>query len=507
MRDNIFYTICFGFIFGVLVRSFFIIGGVSPTAVVFYITILFCLIAFSLFMFFTIISKNKWGTIVSIFVFAFSFGVFRFHVFDKPAPNFFENQVNNKVSLSGNVVDEPSIGENSQKLIISSSPKTVLRESKTRILISTRLDTNYKYGDEISFSGKLQKPENFITDQGKEFDYINYLKKDGVFYVINFPKIEIISRNNGNIVKSYLFLVKEKFLEKMNLAIPGPENLFMGGLILGEKSSFSQALRQSFVDTGTIHIVALSGYNVTIVAEWFMKLFSAIFSFWPKNIGIGAGIFAVLLFILMTGGSSTAVRAGIMATLALIARATGRNYDVGRALILTGVLMTFFNPLILVYDVSFQLSFIATVAVIFFAPRIEKYFIWVPEKFKLRDIVSVTCATYIFVMPFILYKMGNLSLVALPANILILPFIPLTMLLGFLTGILGLILYVFSAPFGYLSYLFLHYELGITAFFSHLPLAAFTVPDFPLLLTIFIYIYFTYYLFGRSLKSFLVNDF
>lgn len=136
-------------------------------------------------------------------------------------------------------------------------------------------------------------------------------------------------------VKSSLFFVKEKFLEKVNFAIATPENLLMGGLILGEKASFDESMRQSFVDTGTIHIVALSGYNITIVAEWVMKLFS----FLPINLGIGAGIFAIfLLLFLMTGGGSTAVRAGIMATLALVARATGRNYDVAHGLVLAGVL-------------------------------------------------------------------------------------------------------------------------------------------------------------------------
>ena len=111
---------------------------------------------------------------------------------------------------------------------------------------------------------------------------------------------------------------------------------------------------------------------MTIVAEWIMKIFS--FSSFPKNFGIGAGIITILLFVLMTGGSSTAVRAGIMASLALFARVIGRNYDVGRALVIAGVLMVLVNPFILVFDVSFQLSFIATVAVIFFSPKIEKYF-------------------------------------------------------------------------------------------------------------------------------------
>ena len=500
MHDRIFYGICFGFVFGVLLRSFLFVN--------FYFTILIGILAFALILFFSFISKNKWGIIASIFALAFCFGIFRFNMVDIPAPAVFESQVDQKISLSGKIIDEPDIRENNQKLTIEvlapqdlafKDSKARSFPAKTKILATVNFGQDFKYGDEIKFSGKLEKPSNFITDQGKNFDYVNYLRKDGIFYVMNYPDAEIISRGNGNKIKNLLFSFKEKFLEKMNLE--SPESLLMGGLILGEKSSFNQSLRQSFIDTGTIHIVALSGYNITIVAEWFMKLFA----FLPKNIGIGMGIFAILFFILMTGGTSTAIRAGIMATLALIARATGRNYDVARALLLAGVFMIILNPFVLAYDVSFQLSFIATTAVIFFTPRIEKYFLWVTARFGFRDVVSVTCAAYIFVLPFILYKMGNLSLVALPANILILPFIPITMLLGFLTGFAGFIWHIFAAPFGYISYLFLHYELGVISFFSHLPFAAFSIPNFPLLLTATAYAYFIYKLFGRNMKSFFIE--
>ena len=494
MRDRIFYAICFGFIFGVLLRSL--------VSVNLYFVILFSIISFALFLFFTLISQDKWGIIASIFILTFCLGILRFHMIDVSAPNVFGSQVDQKTSFSGEIIDEPSIGENSQKLTVEVS----IDKEKTDILMSVNLDEDYKYGDKINFSGKLEKPQNFITNQGKEFDYINYLRKDGIFYVMSYPTIEIISRGNGSFIKSALFSIKEKFLEKMNLTIKTPESLLMGGLILGEKSDFDQALRQSFVNTGTIHIVALSGYNVTIVAEWIMKLFSQV-PHVPKNFGIGTGILAILLFIIMTGGSSTAIRAGIMATLVLVARATGRNYDVARALILAGVFMIILNPFVLVYDVSFQLSFIATVAVIFFTPKIEKYFLWVTDRFKLRDIVSVTFAAYTFVLPFILYKMGNLSLVALPANVLILPFIPFTMMLGFITGFAGLVWYVFAVPFGFISYLFLHYELGVISFFSNIPFAALTFPDFPLFFTILIYVYFIYRLFGRNIKSFFTELF
>lgn len=481
MQDKIFYLSCFGFIFGVLLRSFIFVN--------LNLVILFGIISFGIILFYYFVSKNSFIIFLGIFIFAFSFGIFRFGMVDVSLPNV----VNGESSFLGRVVDDPTITENNQKLVV----EIFINKIKTKILVITNLDLDFKYGDDIDIKGELEKPENFMTDQGKEFDYVNYLRKDGIFYIVKYPEVEITSHNNGNFIKSILFSVKDKFLNKMNLSIREPESLLMGGLILGEKSAFDESMRQSFVNTGTIHIVALSGYNVTIVAEWIMKILAS----FQKNIGLGAGIASILLFVLMTGGSSTAVRAGIMASLALFARLIGRNYDVSRALILAGVLMVLVNPFILVFDVSFQLSFIATVAVIFYTPKIEKYFLWVTTRFGLRDIISVTCACYIFVLPFILYKMGNLSLVALPANILILPFIPLTMILGFLSGFAGLLSYFLSVPFGFVSYLFLHYELFIINLFSHLPFAAISIPNFPLVFVLAIYIYFIYILFGRSIKK------
>jgi len=485
MRDWIFFIACFGFIFGIFMRSFIFAD--------LYFALVLGSLAFVLILFFKFFSKSDLGILSAIFILLFSCGVFRFHISDKPAPSLFENFIDQEVVLLGKVVDEPSIGENNQKIILE------VEDGKYRVkmLIIMNFGVDINYGDEIKVSGVLKKPKNFITDQGKEFDYINYLRKDGIFYVLRYGNIEILSTGNGNFVKSILFSVKEKFLEKMNLAVMEPESLLLGGLILGEKSAFSDDLRKSFVDTGTIHIVALSGYNVTIIAEWIMKLFA----FLPQAFATSAGIFSIFLFVLMTGGSSTAVRAGIMAVLALFARATGRNYDVARALLLAGVMMILINPFVLYYDVSFQLSFLATIAVIFFAPRIEKYFQWITKSFGLRDIFTVTTAVYIFVLPFILYKMGNLSLVALPANILILPFIPVTMVFGFLTGFAGVFNYFLSVSFGFVSYLFLHYELAMVDFFANIPFASLSIPEFPLILTILIYVYFTHFLFGKGVKD------
>jgi competence protein ComEC len=480
MQDRIFYSACFGFAIGIFFYSFILVN--------FYLALWLLLISAFIIFFYSFVRKNPWGIIGGAFLLALSLGLLRFSLAESHLPSALEGEH----ELIGIVVDDPDIREANQKLTVETND--------TNILVTTGFDTDYAYGDEVKISGEVKKPENFLTDQGKEFDYINYLKKDGIFYVMSYPEVEIISHGHGNWLKAKLFDFKNALLAQINNSIYSPESLLMGGLILGERSPFSDELRQSFVDTGTIHIVALSGYNVTIVADWFMKLFF----FLPLLWSISIGILLILLFVLMTGGSSTAIRSGIMATLSLIARATGRSYEVTRGLILAGTVMLLFNPYLLVFDVSFQLSFIATVAVIFVHPRIEKHFQWVTKSFGLREILSMTVAAYIFVLPFILYKMGNLSLVAIPANFLVLPFVPFTMALGFVTAFLGVIWAPLAVPAGILSYIFLHYELSVINFFASFPFASITLPNFPLIITLAIYTYYIYRLFRRSIKRFFI---
>jgi len=498
MRDKIFYTICVGFLLGVLLRSFIF---VNP-----YLNILFVLIAVALFLFFLVISKHKWGIIASIFILAFCFGVCRFQSIDVGAPKVLEAQVGQMQNFQGEITEEPDVRQTNQLLtaLLNSQGRTSdsldVRPS-TKVLISTDLSQSFKYGDEINFTGKLKKPENFITDEGKTFDYINYLRKDGILYLASYPQIQVVSEGNGNIFKSALFSLKEKFLAKINYLIPAPESIFAGGLMFGEKSDFDKTMKQNFVDTGMIHLVTLSGYKVTMIAGWFM----ALFSFLPLSTAIGVGIIAIWCFVFMTGGIASAIRAGIMASLVLIARATGRNYDVARALILTAVIMILLNPFVLVFDASFQLSFIGTIAIIFFVPKIEKYFLWVPKRFNLREIITMTFAIYIFVAPFILYEMGTFSFVTLPANILIMPLFPITIIFGFLTGFVGLLSNFLAVPFTYVSYFLLHYQLGVINFFANFSFATFTMSNFSFWLTLLIYAYFTYLLFWRSIKSFFAN--
>lgn len=199
MRDKVFYSICFGFIFGVLLRSLVYIN--------FYTVVFVGAIGLALFLIYSTTSKSKITLILGVFLIAFGFGALRFHLVDKSAPQVFESKVGQAVTFSGILVDEPNVGEKNQKLDI----KVAEGNEKTEVLVTTNFGENFKYGDAVKVSGVLEKPENFKTDSGKMFDYVNYLRKDGILYIMGYPDVEILSHGNGSKIKSALFAVKNKF--------------------------------------------------------------------------------------------------------------------------------------------------------------------------------------------------------------------------------------------------------------------------------------------------------
>lgn len=201
----------------------------------------------------------------------------------------------------------------------------------------------------------------------------------------------------------------------------------------------------------------------------------------------------------MTGASATAIRAGIMATIMLLGKLTGRRYIAGRALVVAAFLMIAYEPRIIM-DMSFQLSFIATAGVLFLTPKVIHWFKFLPMRFGFREMMATTVAATISVLPILLYLTGVFSLVSIPANILILLFIPTAMLLVFLTGISGFIYAPISIIFGYIAYLLLAYILSVIHLFGSLSFASFSIQRFPLLLTIIIYMFFIWWVF-RKIKT------
>jgi competence protein ComEC len=489
MENKLLLVSLFGFISGVLFHSFFDFGmAFSVFAVVLALAVYLAGIVET-----TPASAPRRGgryLSVGIFLLVAGLGMFRYDLSELHKNNpTLDRLLNQKVTLFGVVSDEPDERENSVRLTILAD--SILQNGETapvkaKILAVMPLYPKFKYGDRLELLGLLSRPENFADPSGKIFDYQGYLAKEGIYYELERPVGKLVASDKGNFLKAGLFKIKRAFLDNIGALIPEPHASLLGGLVVGAKHSLGKNLLDDFRRAGVIHIVVLSGYNITIVAEAVIKFFG----FLPRYLGQSLGALSIILFAIMTGGSATIVRASVMALLVILARVTGRRYAITRALILAGFLMVLENPKILVFDSSFQLSFMSTLALIYVSPVLEKYFTFVTERLGLRSVVVATLSTQIFVLPMLLYKMGELSLVALPVNLLILLIIPATMFFGFMAGLAGFVSLISAFPFAVAAYALLQYQLQVVEFFSHLRFASLAVGNFPLWLAVLCYVFY-----------------
>jgi competence protein ComEC len=414
----------------------------------------------------------------SVFIAAATFRLW--HSFGVAAPDM-SGCVAHAVHGTAEVLEEPERKETGQVFVARTDALFATSEGNevtcgTAVLIRMKAKPypRLRFGDTVTFSGKMSKPFNFRSDDGREFNYEGFLAKDNVFFEIKSATVEKTAERSRLSIQSALYSLKRGFVSNLERALGDPHAALAAGLVVGEKSALGKDLLDDFRMVGLIHIIVLSGYNITIVADALRK----ILSFLPRVWGIAIGGLGIILFGILVGGGATVVRSCFMAGVALTGDVIRRDYSVHRALIFAGLIMLIQNPLILLNDPSFQLSFLATLGLILLAGPIESKIPFVTERFGMRGIVASTLATQIFVSPFILYMMGNLSIIGMAVNILVLPLIPATMLAVFLTGALGFIMPALSMIVGWITHLLLSYELVMVERFAQVPFAAIQVPVF-----------------------------
>ncbi len=379
-----------------------------------------------------------------------------------------------RVSVEGIVVRDPDIRDTTIRLTVEvSSIGTVAIDRYSRIIVSVDRFQNVSYGDRIKVTGTLKKPEPFETDSGRTFNYPKYLLAHGITHQMSFVDIEVVASGEGNSIVARLLSIKHAFLRGIKTLLPEPESALLAGLLLGEKQSLGEKITEAFRNAGVVHIIVLSGYNVALVisAVTFVAL-RILPRVWAYVL---AGIF-VVGFAVMTGASETTIRATVMALLMMVATVLNRPSVALRGLLIASTVMAISSPLIVLYDLSFQLSVLATLGLIIFSERISKRITFVPEKWGIRDIVATTLATQITVLPLLVLSIGQVSSVFLPANILILGIIPFAMLVGFIGSIVALIFAPLSIPFGFVVYWILHYIIAAAVWFGTLPFASIKIP-------------------------------
>ncbi len=405
--------------------------------------------------------RPSWG----VFFFCAALGVLR--VGDVVVDAALENQLGNEVVIEGRIIEEPDIRERSTRLSVET-------DSGARVLVIAQPYIAVQYGERIRAEGTLGLPRRFETGEGRTFDYAGFLERRGIRYELSFADIERLDVREGNVVIATAIAIKHWYLSGLTQSLPEPHAGLAGGITVGDKRGVGEDLGDVFQTVGLTHIVVLSGYNIMIVIVLIEKLLGPA----RLRLRLAMSIVVALFFVLMTGFASASVRAAAMATIATVGRATGRVYLALNALILVAACMILVNPRLLLFDPGFQLSIVATWGLIALAPLIEMRLTRITERFELRGIMGATIATQIAVLPLLLFQSGMLPSMSLPANFLVLPFVPLAMLLSFIAGLIGAVL-PFAAPiFGFPALAVLEYVIRISEALASFPLSTATVPAF-----------------------------
>jgi competence protein ComEC len=372
----------------------------------------------------------------------------------------FYNDHAEKVELIGVIAAEPDRRADHAKYVIEVSTRDSQKVTG-KILIKTALLPEYFYGDELKIRGKIETP--FETE---EFSYRDYLARFGIRSVAYFARIEKISSGNKNFFFTKLFAFKQKFEAKINQIFPEPAASFEAGLLIGSRRGIPPKVLEDFNTTGLTHIIAISGYNISILIALITALFGNYIS---RRWQFPLAVIFIVAFTLLVGAGAAVTRAAVMGLLAFYALTHGRQYHVGLAITLTATAMVFWNPQILLHDVSFQLSFAAVAGLLFVSPLLEEYFQKIPNKFAIRESLLLTISAQITAVPLIVFYFDRLSLISPLANVLVAPAIPLAMLTGFIAVVVGAIYLPAGLLVGFVTYGILNYILFIAEWGAKLP--------------------------------------
>ena len=475
-KSRIFLYLCLSFILGIFIASlikipFALIGG-------FFV---FGILLAAIFW-----TRDRRIIVIGFCIMIFALGILRY-IQKEQVGNL--SQLNNRgrLTIIGAIDDLPDRRQTSQKLTVKVTQATVSGKRLTvggLALVTTKLYPDYNYGDEVEITGLLKEPENI-----NDFDYKSYLAKSDIYSVMGFPEIKALE-GIGHLdkkvpdalfkLKKGLFWLKRDFESVLSKSLPEPQASFMAGLTLGEKKTMPANLTEALKKTGTTHIVALSGYNIGLIAGFIMSLLTMLAV--RRTLRFWLAVLAIIFFTVLTGASASIVRAAIMGILVLLARQEGRMYNIRNALVFAGAVMVYLSPKILRFDIGFQLSFLATMGLVWLAPvfdphtlrgaGVEKWFAGLSKLYKLKEILIATLSAQLAVLPLLLVYFGQLSIISPMVNLLILLLVPQTMLLGFATGIVGMFWLLPAKLFAWIAWLYLTVELSVIKFFADLPLAS-----------------------------------
>ncbi len=382
--------------------------------------------------------------------------------------------------IRGVLRDDPEIGDTSQRFAIS--VREIQRDgtwdaASGGVLVRGPLLPRYRSGDVVELEGKIEAPP-----QLEDFDYAAYLARRGITSVMEYPQTRTIGHDNDNILRATLLRARRTLSHGLALALPEPQSSLAQGVLLGERSALPANVRDDLNTTNTSHLVVVSGSNVVLVAGFCTLIFGW---FVRRRHAAVLSIAAVLAYASLVGLSPPVLRATIMGIVLITAGISGRRTNGVTSLLLAAAIMAGWQPSV-VRDVSFQLSFSATAGILYLSSPLRRWIIdalgwtfqhaelprWVSPLFA--EPASVTIAAMLATTPLLALNFGRVSLVSLPANLLIVPAFPFILLTSLVAAVGGAVPHAHVLA-GAPAYALLTYWLRLAEWFAALPGAATTL--------------------------------
>lgn len=360
-------------------------------------------------------------------------------------------------TFTGTVDDDPEVSGGSLDVVLK-----VPNWNGARVLAKLSRYPQYAYGDVLTVTGKVVRPEG---------SYADYLLKERVVGTLSFPQASLMDSGRGSPIMARLYGIKNSVIGALNRHLPSGEAALAAGLTLGERGGFSAGFEQAMRRSGTTHIVALSGYNITIIAKYALVLFLL---FFRRRLAVFLAVAAIVGFVLMTGAEASVVRAAIMGLIALAAKETGRFLDARNAIMLAALAMVIVNPQVLVFDVGFALSFLAVIGLVYLEPVLRGLFdrSGRPGILGWRESLFTTVSAQAMVLPVLVGNFGGFSPVSLASNVLVLGLVPLAMGLSFVLAGLSFLSSFFASVAAVFVWPILKFQVGVIELFGAATLLA-----------------------------------
>ncbi len=385
----------------------------------------------------------------------------------------FYNDLPGRPTIVGRIVAYPDVRDTYTGLrieveSIAFQPGQEPRPVRGLLLLRASRFQSWQYGDRIEAFGSLQTPPTF-----EGFSYRDYLAHQGIHSLMPEAEVVRLERGQGSVVLDLVYRLRSRAHRVILRLFPEPEASLLSGILLGIESGIPADVREAFNRTATSHIIAISGFNITIVAGLFLGGFAR----WlGRRRGTAAAALGILIYTLLVGAQPSVVRSALMAGVALLARTLGRRVHGLASLSAAAVAMTLIQPGSL-WDVGFQLSFAATLGLVLYADPLQR---WLLDRARARldprlaaalvqpisEFCLFTLAAQATTLPLTLFYFRRLSTASWLANPAILPAQPAIMVLGGAAALLGSVWQPLGQPLAWAAWPFAAYTIRLVEILS-----------------------------------------